>query len=85
MTESQPVEQTAEEPEKFIVEVWEGIPHTLAMRAVMKVMNMGRISETAKGRQYCFCTVIKNPEPPNIKVFVVKNDKSERFIVQLDR
>lgn len=84
-TESKPVEQTAEEPEKFIVEVWDGLNTQLALQAVMKVVKMGRISETSKGRQHCFCTAIKTPEFPHMKVFVVKNDKSERFIVQLDR
>jgi hypothetical protein len=48
-----------------------------AVEYVTQVMNRGKISETSKGPQYCFCTVW----PDGLTIYADRNKKSYKFIV----
>lgn len=74
----------AEPTDKLILEVWDGIDLRDALKAALRVVEMGRISETSKGKQHCFATVVRPLDHPPIAVWVDKNRKSERFVIQKD-
>lgn len=62
---------------KLIVENRTDMPMLDALVYVRYVMGEGRVSETGKGKQYCFCTVFKD----GIVVSTDLNKKSDKFIV----
>jgi hypothetical protein len=63
--------------EKLIIENRSDLSMEEALDKVKHVVNVGRISETSKGKQYCF--VITWPD--GIYVCADKNKKSDRLIV----
>ena len=68
---------------KLIIDNQTSLGHSVALSMVNDVMNMGRISTTHKGKQYCFVTQF---EKYGKKVLVIadKNDKSDKFIIRDD-
>lgn len=46
---------------------------------VKVVIRQGMISETGKGKQYCFATQFKEP---NVTVWTDRNKKSHRFVIE---
>jgi len=63
---------------KIIIENKTDLSYSVVFSRVMLVMDMGRISETAKGKQYCFvCTW-----DDGIIVSAFKNEKSDRFVIR---
>lgn len=50
---------------------------------VQHVIDMGKISETKKGKQYCFVTKFQkfNDFHKSIYVSTDKNNKSDRFVI----
>lgn len=59
---------------KFIIENRSAIPDTDAIRRVVRVVEMGRISNS--GENYCYATAFTD-----CVVITDKNMKSDRFIV----
>lgn len=66
---------------KLIVENRTDMPMLEALVYVRHVMGEGRVSETGKGKQYCFCTVFKD----GVVVSADLNKKSDKFVVYKER
>jgi len=62
---------------KIIIDNRTDMPIQNAMRYVKHVIDEGKISETAKGKQYCFVTIWND----GVGVYSVKNKQSDKFIV----
>jgi len=69
--------------EKLIIENRTDIPIKDLLGHIKAVMNMGRISETSKGKQYCFMTTFSTPE--RIAISSDLNKNSDRLIIWKDR
>ena len=63
--------------EKLIIENKTELPMKEVLSYVKTVIEQGKISETAKGKQYCFVTCF----PDGITIYADKNKKSDRLIV----
>lgn len=48
-----------------------------AIEMVRQVIKVGRVSKTAKGKQYCFATVW----PDETAVYADRNKRSDKFVV----
>ncbi len=62
---------------KIIVHNRTDMPMEEAMVYVLHVIRGGRVSETSKGKQYCFCTTWKD----GIIVWATRNQHSDSFSV----
>jgi hypothetical protein len=65
---------------KIIIENRTKLDAIEALKLVSKVVELGKVSETSKGKQYCFASrmVHKNQE---YMVYSDKNKKSDRFVI----
>lgn len=63
---------------KLIIENRTDLKMSEAMIYAREVVLQGKISETSKGKQYCFCTLF---EDSKIVVYADLNKKSDRLIV----
>jgi len=63
---------------KLIIDNQSDLSDTDALRYVLRVVDEGRISETAGRAQYCFVTAWKD----GVVVYAMLNKKSDRFIVR---
>jgi len=63
--------------EKLIIENRTELRILDLMSHIAAVLNQGRISKTAKGKQYCFVTRFTN----DIVIYADKNKKSDRLII----
>ena len=63
--------------EKLIIENRTELPMKEVLNYVKVVVTQGKISETSKGKQYCFVTCFSD----GITVYADKNKKSDRLIV----
>jgi hypothetical protein len=66
---------------KFIIENRTDIPDETALRAVLAVVQKGRISN--KGKQYCYATTLTHGSK-SIVVWTDRNARSERFVIEPD-
>ena len=64
--------------DKLIIENQTDLSLLEILGYVGHVVSMGKISETSKGKQYCFLTTYKG----DIVVFADKNKKSDRLIIR---
>lgn len=64
--------------EKLIIENRTKLKMERVLDFVSSVIKQGRISETSKGKQYCFCTWF---EESDIVVYADMNKKSDRLII----
>ena len=64
--------------EKLIIENHTDLKMNEALRYAKMVIKQGRISETSKGKQYCFCTWFQESD---IVVYADMNKKSDRLII----
>lgn len=71
-----------EETEKIIIENKSGEDWETVLICVKHVMKQGLISETSKGKQYCFTTQFSSP---NVVVWADRNKRSHRFVVEKNR
>ena len=55
-----------------------------ALNIVSKVVALGRISETYKGKQYCFVSTCKSEDNRNIVIYAYKNKDSDGFILRTE-
>jgi hypothetical protein len=62
---------------KIIIENRTDMPMEDTLFFVKVAMRGGRVSETSKGKQYCFATVW----PDGTAVYADRNKKSDKFIV----
>jgi hypothetical protein len=67
--------------EKIIIENRTDMHISQAIALVLEVIKLGKISKTAKGKQYCFATRFTN----DLIVVADKNKKSDRFVVYKDQ
>jgi len=67
--------------EKLIIENRTELSMKEMLGYVKVVVEQGKISETSKGKQYCFVTCF----PDGITVYADKNKKSDRLIVFKER
>lgn len=63
---------------KIIIDNQSSISDSLALVYVTKVINMGKVSNSHKGKQYCFVTVW---DDDNIVIYADKNKKSDKFTI----
>jgi len=63
--------------EKLIIENRTNLPMKEVLSYVKTVVEQDKISETSKGKQYCFVTCF----PDGITIYADKNKKSDRLIV----
>jgi len=63
---------------KIIIENRSNVSWGIVLRLVAQVIDDGRISETSKGKQYCFATHFKRF---GVYVYADKNKKSDRFVI----
>jgi len=66
--------------EKLIIENRTEFPIEDLMGHIAAVISQGKISETSKGKQYCFVSKFEN----DIIVYADKNKKSDRLIISLE-
>jgi len=66
--------------EKLIIENRTDRPISELLGYIASVLDMGKISETSKGKQYCFATTFKD----GIVIFADKNKKSDKLIITKD-
>jgi len=67
--------------EKLIIENRTKLSMEEVLSYVKVVVQQGKISETSKGKQYCFVTCFAS----GITVYAEKNKKSDRLIVIKER
>lgn len=63
---------------KIIIDNQSHISDSLALTYVAKVINMGKVSNSHKGKQYCFVTVWYDH---NMVIYADKNKKSDKFTI----
>ncbi len=55
------------EKKRFTIDVYHDIPDSVVVECISRVIKAGKISETKKGKQYCFVTTLRmfSGEPTN--------------------
>lgn len=70
---------------KLIIENRTEMVDDEALVYVREVIRQGKISETSKGKQYCFVTTFHLSNCERLIVSCMKNSKSDRFILTMER
>ena len=68
--------------EKIIIINRTNLPWDKTFSVVATVMDKGKISETSKGKQFCFLSTFSIGKDEHIAVTAHKNKHSDRFIIQ---
>ena len=66
---------------KFIIENNTELSDLETLDLIKKVVGMGKISETSKGKQYCFLAVIEY-DFKKYRITATKNNKSDKFRIE---
>jgi len=71
---------------KIIIDNQTPISDIAALVCVARVIEMGRISETSRGKQYCFATSFGERDAEGaVVVMAVLNRKSDRFLIVVNK